>query len=244
MDTLESVQAVVLAGGLGTRLRPVVADRPKVLADACGRSFLSYILDQLVEAGIRSILMCTGYLGEQIQQVFGAAYGGAVLSYSQEPTPLGTAGALKHALPILESDPVLVLNGDSMCRADLAAFLGWHRRMTSRGTLLLTEVQDVSRYGSVRVDSSGRILRFDEKGGGSGPGLISVGRYLLSRELIATIPSDRAVSIERESFPEWISMGLYGYACEAPFLDIGTPDSLSRVGAFLNESGAGVSSVL
>ena len=116
------VTAVILAGGLGTRLRSVIADRPKVLAEVRGRPFLAYLLDQLIVAGSRSVVLCTGYCGEQILRTFGERYGPLRLSYSQERTPLGTAGALRAGLGQFGSDSVLALNGDSYCSLDLKKY--------------------------------------------------------------------------------------------------------------------------
>jgi len=224
MQDVASVTAAVLAGGLGTRLRSVVAHRPKVLAEVQGRPFLAYLLDQLAAAGIQFVVLCTGYRGEQVRAVFGDAYRNLRLTYSQEVMPLGTAGALRLALPLFKSDSVLILNGDSFCDANLQAFWRWHWTRGAEGTLLLTWISDAKRYGRVRVDANGLVLSFDEKEGG-GPGWINAGIYLLHRRLLFTIPSGRAVSLEREMFPAWVGHGLYGYPGRGHFLDIGTPET-------------------
>ena len=224
-DRLTSVTAAILVGGQGTRLRSVVADRPKVLAEIRGRPFLAYLLDQLAGAGVRYVVLCTGYLGEQVQAVFGDSYGSLRLVYSQESSPLGTAGALRLALPLFKSETVLVMNGDSFCEANLSAFWAWHCGRAAESTLLLTEVPDAKRYGRVNVDADGLVLRFDEKGDKSGPGWINAGIYLLNHRLLLTIPANRTVSLEREEFPSWIGRGLYGYRSGGRFLDIGTPEA-------------------
>jgi D-glycero-alpha-D-manno-heptose 1-phosphate guanylyltransferase len=225
VDNLSSVSVAILAGGLGTRLRPVLDDRPKVLAEIGGRPFLAYLLDQLLGYDISQVVLCTGYRGENIQAEFGDIYGGLKLLYSRELSPLGTAGALRLVLPLLRSESLLVLNGDSFCDADLETFWQWHCTRGADATLLLTEVSDTSRYGRVDVDTEGRLLGFEEKGRSSGPGWINAGIYLLKRALLETIPADRAISLEREVFPTWIGRGLYGYRCVGPFIDIGTPES-------------------
>jgi len=237
VSKLSDITAAILAGGLGTRLRSAVADRPKVLAEVHGRPFLSYLLDQLAAAGCREVVLCTGYLGERIVARFGDAYGPLRLRYSQEPAPLGTAGALRLALPLLESDPVLVLNGDSYCQADLAAFLDWHQGHAASATLVLTRVADVSRFGSVEIDADGRVLRFQEKAGVSRPGWINAGIYAVSRPLLLKVPAGTAVSLEREVFPAWIGQGLYGHAQGGRFLDIGTPESYAAAQDFFGGSG-------
>ena len=231
---LASVTAAILAGGLGTRLRSVVADRPKVLAEIRGRPFLAYLLDQLAAAGVRTVVLCTGYLDEQVQATFGDAYGNLRLVYSQESSPLGTAGALRLALPLLESDPVMVLNGDSYCDTGLNEFVAWHLNGDRVGSLLLTWVEDTSRYGTVAVGEDGKVLGFHEKQGVPQPGWINAGVYLLSRELLNSIPADQEVSIEREVFPAWVGRGLRAYQVRAPFVDIGTPESYAEAQRFFH----------
>ena len=222
---LAIVTVAILAGGLGTRLRSVVADRPKVLAEVQGRPFLAYLLDQVAAAGVRYVVLCTGYLGEQIRAVFGDVYGGLDLAYSQEPESLGTAGALRLGLPLFKSDPVLIMNGDSFCEVNLRAFWAWHCSRGADATLVLNDMPDTKRYGRVHVDADGVVVSFDEKGGESGPGWINAGIYLLSRPLLLTIQTSGVVSLEREVFPAWISRGLNGYPNEGRFLDIGAPEA-------------------
>ena len=230
--SLAGVTAAILAGGLGTRLRSVMADRPKVLADVLGRPFLAYPLDHLQAAGVRRVVLCTGYKGEQVQAAFGDAYGSLFLAYSHETSPLGTGGALRAALPLFDSDPVLVLNGDSFCETDLRVFWNWHCAREAEATLLLTKVSDTTRYGQVVVDAHDHILRFDEKAPGTGPGWINAGIYLIRRTLAQTIPTSRAVSLERETFPAWIGHALCAHRSEGRFLDIGTPETYATADQF------------
>ena len=201
MQDLAGVTAAILAGGLGTRLRSVVADRPKVLAEVRGRPFLMYLLDQLAAAGLRCVVLCTGYLGEQVQAAFGDSYGSLQLVYSQEPESLGTAGALRLALPLFKSDSVLVLNGDSFCDINLRDFWSWHFRQNAKATLLLTEMSDTRRYGRVHVDNNGLVISFEEKGDDSGSGWINAGVYLLRHSLFLTIPGSGAVSLNGRCSP-------------------------------------------
>jgi NDP-sugar pyrophosphorylase family protein len=227
------VTAVILAGGLGTRLRSVVADRPKVLAEIGGKPFLTYLFDQLIAAGCRSVVLCTGYLGEQIQQTFGDQFDGLDLRYSQETQPLGTAGAVRLALPILlRSDPVLVMNGDSYCDADLRAYWNWYRDCRPAASLLLTQVSNSGRYGSVVIDNGGGIVQFREKSKNESPGSINAGMYFLRREVLAAIPAKTIVSLEYDVFPKLVGQGLYGFATQGRFLDIGTPEDFALAEAF------------
>lgn len=225
MSTLAGVTAVILAGGMGTRLRPVVADRPKVLAHVRGKPFLAYLLEQVAGAGIMHCVLCVGYLGERIRAAFGNAYAGMRLVYSQESIPLGTAGALRLALPLLGSDPVLAMNGDSFCDVNLSDLWVWHSRHSASATLVLVEASNPMRYGRVSVSADGRIIGFDEKKGGEELGWINAGVYVLKRALLESIPMGRTVSLETEMFPAWIGRGLYCRQSTGRFLDIGTLES-------------------
>ena len=230
---LSSVTAAVLAGGFGTRLRSVISDRPKVMAPVDGRPFLYYLLDQLAAAGCRSVVLCTGHLGEQVQAALGERYEGIRLHYSRELQPLGTGGALKLALSQIVSDPVLVLNGDSFLGIDLATYGRWHHDQGAPGSIALTRVRHGDRYGRVQMDMTGRIVSFSEKDRVSGPGWINAGIYLLGRKLLERIPDGTNVSLEHDLFSGWTQRGLYGYYSPAHFLDIGTPEDFARSGEFL-----------
>ena len=228
------VTAAVLAGGLGTRLHAVVSDRPKVLAEVWGRPFLAYLLDQLVSAGVRDAVLCTGYLGEQVRDTFGDAFDDLRLAYSHEPSPLGTGGALRLAEPLFKNNYVLVLNGDSYCDVNLEDFYTWHRARNAESTLLLTKMIDTTRYGRVSVDDDGVVHGFEEKDGRGNPGWINAGVYLFDRRRILDIPANQVVSLERDVFPGWVGRTLYGYRAEGRFLDIGTPESYALVEHFFS----------
>jgi NDP-sugar pyrophosphorylase family protein len=226
------LSVAVLAGGFGTRLLPVVSDRPKALAEIHGRPFLAYLLDQLSSAGSSRVVLCTGHRGEQIEQAFGERYRSLEISYSREMRPLGTGGAVRLALPYLPSDPVLVMNGDSFCGTDLRSFWDWHYTRGCQATMLLAEVPNTQRYGSVKTSADGAVTEFVEKKHG-GPGSINAGVYLLSRQVIDSIPEDTAVSLEHDIFPGLMSHGLYGYQERGRFLDIGTPEDFAAAEQFL-----------
>lgn len=232
------ITAIILAGGMGMRLRSVIKDQPKVLASVHGRPFIFYLLDQLAKVCIKDVMLCTGYLGSQIQDLLGDSYGETQLSYSQELSPLGTAGALRKTATFLKSSLALVMNGDSYCDVDLQAFLDWHQSQVSSATLLLTYLNDASRYGLVEVDKKGHILSFIEKNNKNGPGWINAGIYLLKRDIILDIPSNTdAVSLERDVFPDWIDKGLRGYKTQCRFLDIGIPTAYAAAEDFFSLRG-------
>jgi NDP-sugar pyrophosphorylase family protein len=229
------VSVAILAGGLGTRLRRAVADRPKVLAPVAGRPFLCYLLDLLSRWAIREVVLLTGHRAAQVQAALGEAYEGMRLVYSVEDTPLGTAGALRLALPLLPAANVLLLNGDSFCEFDLASLCRHHDEKGAGASLALCEVADTTRFGRVQLDGHGRVVRFEEKGGG-GRGWINAGVYLLRRELVAAMAAGRPLSLERDVLPGWVdSRQVWGQRTSGRFLDIGTPQSYAQAEAFFAE---------
>jgi len=224
--------ALILAGGLGTRLRGVVADRPKVLAPVAGQPFLRYLLDQLQATGVQDVILCCGYRADQIKTAFGARFGSLSLTYSCEMEPLGTGGAVRLALAHVQTESLLVLNGDSYVDCPLVDFMSWHRERLFAGSLLLTRVADAARFGTVTVDDKGAILSFKEKRGVPQPAWINAGVYLLSRQLVEQLPQNRPISLENEAIGRWLTAGLGGYQREAAFIDIGTPETLAQADEF------------
>jgi NDP-sugar pyrophosphorylase family protein len=235
LHDFQSTTVAVLVGGLGTRLRSVVADRPKPLAEIHGRPFLDYLLDQLAASGLRDVVLCSGYRADQIEATLGNQYKSLFLRHSQETEPLGTAGALRFALSFLTSEMVLVLNGDSLCECDLYAFWQWHLAHQGKMSLVLTQVSDIARYGQVEVDEDCLVTCFAEKDlSKSRPGWINAGIYMLPREEIAKFPEHKTVSLERDVFPAWIGHGLFGYQVGGRFIDIGTPESYQSASQFFS----------
>ena len=228
-------EAIVLAGGMGTRLRSVVGDRPKPLAEVNGRPFVEWLILALHLQGVRHVVLSIGHLADHIPRALGnGAQLGVRLSYVADPFPLGTAGAIRHAAQAVQSGRFLVLNGDSYCRINVQRLLRQHVCTGASATLWLLSGQETSRYGSVDVDAhTGEVLGFLEKDSDAKVGVISAGVYLLERSVIERIPADTRVSLEREVFPDLISNGLYGIAGGGPFVDIGTADSYRSASAVL-----------
>ncbi|PZR76863.1 MAG: galactokinase [Chthoniobacterales bacterium] len=229
---MSEIEAIILAGGKGTRLRTVVSDRPKVMAMVNERPFLSRLLDQLKRAQIKSVVLSTGYMAEQIESAIGESYDGISVRYSREAQPLGTAGGLRLALGKTVSEPVLVLNGDSFCAVDLEEFYQYHCAKNARATILLTQVEDTSRFGRVETDDRGSVIKFEEKGGVASPGWINAGVYCLDRNVVEDLPQGEEKSLEREVFPELIGSGLFGFRGGGDFVDIGTPQSYGEAQTF------------
>lgn len=219
------VTALILAGGKGVRIQSVVSDRQKVMADVHGRPFITFILDRLAASGFKKVIFCTGHLGAEMEKALGCHYNGLELQFSRESKPLGTGGAVRNALPMIDTDPVLVMNGDSYHEVDLPSFIHHHQDNNSAFTMALTHVPDVSRYGQVALGGNSRLINFQEKETGESQGWINAGIYLINPVLIETIPEGQAMSLEKDIFPNWLTQPCYGYKGSGRFLDIGTPDS-------------------
>ena len=183
------MDVLILCGGLGTRLRPVVEDRPKSMALIGGRPFLEWQLSLLVSLGFKRVVLCIGYQGDVIREYFldGSRFGLDIL-YSEETELLGTGGAIRWAVPCIQSDPVLILNGDSWCEVEIQRLVDWHDVKRANGTLVLTQVSDTRRFGRVEVNDEGTIILMQEKENVSGGGWINAGIYVLSRQFIEAIP--------------------------------------------------------
>jgi len=232
---MKDVDTLVLCGGQGTRLRSVISDKPKVLAIVNGRPFLSYLLDQLINAGFKKVILCTGYKGKQVKATFGNTYNDLAIQYSQEPEPLGTGGALRFALPMIHTKSVLVFNGDSYAKSKLQEFLVWYFEKKPPAALLLARLPDTRQYGQVEFDANGCVVSFEEKGARLGSGWINAGVYLFNRSLIESIPAGKPISLEIDVFPSIIAKGLYGFRCEDAFIDIGTPESYAKADDFFKK---------
>ena len=232
MNNHSDITAVLLAGGFGTRLRSVVSDKPKILADICDRPFVTFLLDQLVMAEIREAILCTGYMANEVYGKLGDAYKSLKLTYSKEDSPLDTGGALRLALPYIKSDIALVMNGDSFVNVKFSEYINWFFKKKCPASLLLANVSDTRRFGKVLVDENGRLFSFKEKGSGRISGWINAGVYLIKKSLIETIPEGTPFSLEREFFPKLVDQGLYGFQFEGEFIDIGTPETFASAKDF------------
>lgn len=228
------LEAVVLAGGLGTRLRPSVSDRPKAMALVAGRPFLEWLIEDLRHQGIGRLVLCTGYMSESIEDHFGSGRPwGLEIVYSRECAPLGTGGAIKLALSKLHGSRFLALNSDSFCDFNLRTLDDTHRKHTAAATLWLVSVEDSERFGAVTLNSKQEITEFHEKSGPRKPGLINAGVYLLERKIFESLPDGSTFSLEKNVFPQLIGQGIFGVVGLGPFLDIGTPESYGMADLFI-----------
>lgn len=223
------MEAILLAGGLGTRLRSVVKDRPKPMADVEGKPFLLYLVEKLKARGVTRAVMAVGYKGEMIRDFFGdgSAFG-LEIDYAWEKELLGTAGAIRNAAALTADERVLVLNADTYYEMPYDALTAMAERERLDMALVLRAVEDVSRYGEA-VLTEGRLTAFDEKTGEARPGTINGGVYCLSRNLLDDIPEGK-VSLEHEMIPRWMAEGraLGGMIHDGYFIDIGVPEDYAR----------------
>jgi len=227
------MNALLLAGGLGTRLRPLTENLPKPMAPVANRPWLEHLVIRLKQQGIRSIVVAVKHYPELIRSYFGTGdQWGVTMEYAVEHELLGTAGAIKNAEPYLE-ETFVVVNADIVHYTELAPLIQFHRRHEGAVTIALTEVDDPSHYGVVEQDEQGRILRFVEKPAPEeAPSrLVNAGIYIIDKKALQSIPEQREVSIERETFPMWIEQGagVYGKRIDGYWMDMGTKERYRQI---------------
>lgn len=235
MPFLDKIDAVILCGGLGKRLQPVVSATSKVMADVGGRPFLDIMIAHLKKQGVRRVILCTGHKADQVEDYYRKNPQGLNFEFSRESDPLGTGGALKNAGYFIESEPFLVFNGDSFCAVDLNAFLDFHQSKLARASVVVSRSrgQDTSAFGRISLDDDAKVLGFREKETGQGEHGVNAGVYCFNEDVFSFMPEIKRFSLfQRESFrfsleydlfPALTGKGLYGFCVDAPFYDIGTP---------------------
>ena len=233
---LEYLDALILAGGLGTRLRKAVPYQPKVIADINGRPFIAFLLDQLSSTGISRVTLCTGYKSEQVEGIVGSRYRTMDVLYSTEKTPLGTGGALRYAAGKLFKEWILVMNGDSFIECNLLKYVDWHLNSNVNASMVVASVSDARRYGSVELGEDQNIIAFREKEEDKqGFGYINAGVYLIRKSVIEELEFGEQYSLEHEVVPRLLASGLYGYLCDGRFIDIGTEESYIYAKSFFGK---------
>jgi NDP-sugar pyrophosphorylase family protein len=235
------INAVILAGGLGTRLQSLHPDVPKALAPVAGRPFIAWLADALLEQGIRHIHVAAGYRAAQLRDwVRESAPRDATVTLSEEPTPLGTGGAIRHVAELMQTDPFLALNGDTLLPFfDLKGALEAHRRAAALATLVVVRVEDAGRFGTVEFDEGRLVTEFREKAPGLA-GWVNGGIYIMQHEAVERIDGGRPVSIERDVFPSFArEHRLAVWPADPPLLDMGTPEGLADMERFLKARSGG-----
>lgn len=235
---MDNVTGVLIVGGLGTRLRPALSDRPKALGEVGGRPFVTYLLDQLYDTGISKVVLCTGYKGQMLEDFLGDRYRSLDLIYSREPRPLGTGGAIRYAQDYFKSPTILVMNGDSFIDVSMSDVLDYHDSQNTALTMVVSQIDDVSRFGVVEVTED-KVVAFKEKNQQAGEGLINAGIYVLDKTLLSLIPESMVYSLEKEFFPALAEeREISAFKTNADFIDIGTPESFTLAGDFFRKKPA------
>jgi len=218
-------EAVILAGGFGTRLQAVLKEVPKAMAPVNGRPFLQYLLNHLDASGIKKVVLSVGHRCEIIIDHFGSQYKSIEIDYAIENEPMGTGGGIRLALEKCSDENVMTMNGDTMFAIDLKDFYKKHLNHNSMISIALRKVEDISRYGSVRTDKNNSVISFGEKSKEKAPGLINGGVYFINRQYFLNSGLTGAFSIEKDCFEHWYLKGLIaGFPYDAYFLDIGIPE--------------------
>jgi len=234
---LDGIDVAVLAGGLGTRLRGVLGDRPKLLAPIGGITYLDCLLAWLARFGARRVVLSLGHLaGPVLAHVAHRPASGIEIVTLVEPAPCGTAGALRFIRHALRTDPVLLLNGDSYVDADLCGLIERHRMGAAEATLVATWVPDAGRYGALDLGPDGKVVAFAEKRPGAGPGHINAGAYALSRSFLDRVERAPGTSLERDVLAALAPGTLSALVGSYRFIDIGTPAELARAEPFFRSA--------
>jgi len=234
---MEKLDTIILAGGLGTRLREVVPDLPKSLAPINNKPFLDVLLSVLNKWDcVGKVVIAVGHMADKIIEKYkGTSEYNFEIHFSVEAELLGTGGAIKKALPQTETDNVLVLNGDSYVETDLNDLVKKHMKTSASMTIVLREAENTSRYGRVKLNSDNRIVCFEEKTPEPSKGYINEGMYLIKRNLFDEVKENIVISLEKELLPVFIKEGVYGYISSGKFIDIGIPEKYINADNYLKE---------
>ncbi|MCF7907778.1 MAG: NTP transferase domain-containing protein [Candidatus Omnitrophica bacterium] len=233
MNILKSIDVVVLCGGKGERLQSVLGEKPKVLVEVSGRPFLSILIDNFRKFGFNRFILSVGYRRDKIIDYFKDR---ADIFFSQEEIALGTGGGLKKAESLVKSSSFLVVNGDSFCDLDFNRLFSFHREKRAILTMALVRTTKVKDYGTVTIDSTGKIKSFQEKVEGLNFCLANAGIYLMDKEIFKQMPQKKVFSLERDLFPK--TENSFGFVTEAKLYDIGTPERYVQAKEFFNCKGA------
>ncbi len=222
-------EAIVLAGGLGTRLRTVIREVPKPMAPIGEKPFLAYLLSYLSGEGIQHVILSVGYKHEHIRQYFGDQYDHLTIEYAIEPKPLGTGGAIRYALQFTSSEEVLICNGDTLFMLSIRQFITYHQQARALLSLALKGMQHPKRYGLVEIDHHCRIIHFHEKGHNKPCGWINGGIYVLNKPFFLSFAHPETFSFEHDFLQQYYQQHpFYGFPCTGYFIDIGIPEDYRR----------------
>lgn len=223
------MKAIIIAGGLGTRLRPLTYNTPKPIVPVVNRPFIVHQIEHLVKHGVDEIILSLHYLPDEIKKILGdGRQWGIKINYSIEEHPLGTAGAVKNADKFFDSGPMVIFNGDVLTDINISKVVNFHREKRARVTLTLTEVEDPTPFGLILTDKEGRVTKFIEKPGWNvvTAKTINAGIYVVDPKIFANVPKGKEHSFERELYPALLEKGepIFGFLSKAYWIDIGNPE--------------------
>jgi len=227
-NTAKGIDVIILCGGRGKRLRAIVNDRPKPMAEFDQRPFLSILMEYVASFGFQRFILCTGYMAETIRKYYSASSLPWEILFSEEKKALGTGGAIKRAESLIRSDPFIVMNGDSFCRLDLDKFVNFHLKKRALLSIALVDSKNNKNCGKVILDETQRIIRFKEKAISTVKHFNSVGIYLMDKDFFSYMKKGNKFSLEYDLFPCIIDKRCYGFKQDADLIDFGTPIGYKR----------------
>ena len=215
---------VILAGGLGKRLKSVTGGSQKVLAQINGKPFISVLIDYIAAQGGRRFILCTGHDADHVEATLKDAHPSLSLVFSREKEPLGTGGAIKQAAALVQTDAFLAMNGDCFCVVDYNQMIAFYRQSKAKATIAVTQMEDAREYGTIETDAHKNILAFKEKQPVLQAAFINTGTYCLDRHVFSLVDTPSKFSIEYDFFPHLVNKGFNAFEVENRFIDIGTPE--------------------
>ena len=234
---MDHITPVILIGGLGSRLRPIVRDRPKGIAEVNGKPFAYYILNQLESHGFKKVVLCTGYMSLEIKEALKLIPFEIKVEYSEEATPLGTAGALRNALSRIDTTHIMLMNGDSYCDLNISKLILKSQEAKAECLMTLIHLKDSQRFGAVQIDDKGFVTQFLSRPKDPSNSLINAGIYIFSKTLIENIPPNKKLSLEEDFLHSWATENkIKAYLHTGRFIDIGTPNSYNKSHSFFQIS--------
>ena len=233
MLAVDSIDVVILCGGLGKRLRSVMVDCPKAMVKIDGHPFLDILIGYLAQCGFQRFILCSGYKREFIKKYYQRKKNRLQIKFSEEEEPLGTGGAIKKAQPLIHSNPFLVVNGDSFCQFDALKFLEFHKEKGAVISMAVTESKKSDDYGNVILDGSNQIISFSENLNAEDSQFINAGVYLFQHEVFSLMPWINTFSLEQDFFPKIVGSAFYGYIIKGPLIDIGTSERYQKAKEYL-----------
>ena len=225
---LSEIDAVILCGGLGKRLRSVESEKPKVMVEVAQKPFLDLVIEEYKKQGVHRVILCTGYKADDVEEYYRKNSMGLTIEFSREKEPLGTGGAIKNARNLIKSNPFFVQNGDAFCRVDFKKLVQYHNDKKSITTLVVAQAQDSQDFGTIILDESNRIKNFLEKTGQPSNHL-NAGIYCFDQKVFSKMPDKANFSMEYDVFSGLTKENFFGFVIEEKFWDIGTPDRYDAV---------------